>query len=1356
METEFEMASTSYGQLREFTLKDDWSVYKARMEQYFIANGVPVDTNTSQVRRAILLNCCDEEAYKLLFDLCVPQIPEEKTYIQLVNIFDEQFKKVASVYAERYKFYNACKSSHETVLQWAARVRNLATTCKFGNELQSALRDRFIMGVEKGPILDKLFEEDETLTLEKAIAIATRKEASNSNYDIGCVQDEIKKEPLYQLKQRENRRKDTAKEKYTHASMGGSSAVKGNSYRAQQIISRSKDAATESTEHCVTRKCSVCGRSGHNEQSCRFKTYICNICHRRGHLANVCTHKTLSQNFLEDQIDSLYHLTFKDVCKPITVNVKLANKECCIELDTGASVSVISEEFYKENFSMFQMLLSDRTLFNYVGSLIHPLGYVQLPVEYKDIKKKIDIYVISGGGPPLLGRNFFYEFGLSVNYVENVKSTNDLSQDKTNNMVIHSIVSKFYKVFSSTLGHFREGTIHLSLKENSEPKFFKARPIPYGIRDKVEQEINRLVNEGILVQVDYSEWGTPIVPVAKRNGSLRICGDYKVTINPHLKIDQYPLPRIQDLFSKLQGGKQFTKLDLSQAYQQVELDEESSRLTTISTHKGLFRYTRLPFGVACAPAKFQKIIEQTLQGIEGVICFLDDILITGCNKEQHIQRVEEVLERLQNCGLTISKGKSEFFKDSVVYLGHKIDSEGLHKLSDKVDAIVKVNTPKNQKELKSFLGLVNYYNRFVPNSAMILEPLYNLLRKGAHWKWDNRCIVAFEKIKQILSSNKVLVHYDPKLPIKLTVDASPVGIAAVLSHIVNGVEKPVAYASQLLNEAQKRYSQIEREGLAIIFGVKKFYHYIFGNKFTLVTDHKPLVNLFGPKRGIPQMTANRLQRWALILSNFVYDIEYVPSEKNNADAFSRLPIQGNLDESLEEFSYLNHITENLVLPVDWREISLETEKDQILSKITEFIKKGWPVKVDREYKQYALIKNNLTIEKGCILFGYRVIVPKTLQPKILLELHSTHQGIVKMKSIARSYVWWPNLNIDIENLVKNCDNCMQTRSNPPKAELIPWEFPKNVWERIHMDYLGPINNKYIFVLVDAHSKWMEAYITNKITSLGTIQILRDIFARFGIPKCIVSDNASYFVSHDMNEFMRMNGIIFKKIPPFSPATNGLAESGVKTIKHMLKTCLADVKQNDLEVTLKKVLINYRNTPHSTTQLSPAQLFLGRNLRTRLDLLRPIDIKENIDVTNVYSNVENSHKQQIKFYHGKRAKMFKINDSVVVRDYRFADKSWIRGKIHKVLGPRTYIVFIPKLDKCWKRHINQILDYNTSTSISNSNDTTKTEDVDDVSDLALDTSFETNISLTDTEMETANDNTTNRPKRIIRKPIRFQQ
>ena len=258
-------------------------------------------------------------------------------------------------------------------------------------------------------------------------------------------------------------------------------------------------------------------------------------------------------------------------------------------------------------------------------------------------------------------------------------------------------------------------------------KFHNARPVPFAIKDAVGAELDRLETEGILKKVNHSNWAAPIVAVPKKDGKFCICGDYKVTVNKSLDIDQYPLLKPADLFATLAGGQLFTKLDLIQAYQQLLLDENSQQYTTINTHQGLYQYTRLPFGISSAPAIFQKTMDVILQGIPHVCCYIDDILVTEVNKQEHLQNLEEVLHRLEQNKLRIKKSKCEFFKNSVQYLGHSVDAQGLHTLLSKVEAILKAPDPKNLQQLRSFLGLLNYYGKFIPNLPSIVYPLNHLL-----------------------------------------------------------------------------------------------------------------------------------------------------------------------------------------------------------------------------------------------------------------------------------------------------------------------------------------------------------------------------------------------------------------------------------------------------------------------------------------------------------------------------------------------------------------------------------------------------------------------------------------------------
>ena len=410
---------------------------------------------------------------------------------------------------------------------------------------------------------------------------------------------------------------------------------------------------------------------------------------------------------------------------------------------------------------------------------------------------------------------------------------------------------------------------------------------------------------GVISKIERNEWACPIVVVPKSDKTMRICGDYKVTVNRCIEEETYPLPNSEDLFATLAGGTLFSKLDLSHAYQQLELDENSKALLTVNTHKGLYQYNRLSYGVSSAPSIFQAVMDQILQDMPGVVCYLDDILISAKNKVEHLELLDKVLTRLEKYGVRVKLAKCEFMSSEVVYLGHRVDATGIHPTDDKISAIKEAPIPQNVTELRSFLGLVNYYHKFLPNMSTRLKPLYSLLQKGIPFVWSKECNQAFINCKQDLLRSNVLVHYDCNKEIRLACDASPYGLGAVISHVIDGHEKPIAYSSRTLTPAEKGYAQIEKEALSIIFGVTKFHKYLYGRRFTLVTDHKPLLAILGPKSAIPTLAAMRMQRWALRLLAYSYDIEYRRSEDHlNADCMSRLPLDNVSKENRMYFIFL--------------------------------------------------------------------------------------------------------------------------------------------------------------------------------------------------------------------------------------------------------------------------------------------------------------------------------------------------------------------------------------------------------------------------------------------------------------------
>ena len=463
----------------------------------------------------------------------------------------------------------------------------------------------------------------------------------------------------------------------------------------------------------------------------------------------------------------------------------------------------------------------------------------------------------------------------------------------------------------------------------------------------------------------------------KTDKSLRICGDYKVSINPWVRTEGYPLPTVRDLFSTLANGKYFTKLDLQHAYQQLEVEESSQELLTVNTHKGLYQYVRLPFGISSAPSIFQAVMDQILKGQKNTICYLDDILIMGQNREEHDEVLEQVLQRLQDHGIRLTLSKCKFSQESVEYLGHRIDATGLHPTKEKVQAVVNAPDPRYVTELKAYLGLLNYYGRFLPNLLTTLQPLNELLCRCKRWKWSQACQKAFHLSKKALVDSPALAHYDPAKPIRLACDASPYGIGAVISQLEEtGQERPVAFASRSLSKAERNYAQIEREALALIFGVRKFHQYLYGRLFTLQTDHKPLMTILGPKTGIPPLAAARMQRWALTLSAYHYNIEYRKSSDNaNADAMSRLPARVTEPETDNDIFVCSFLEE---IPIRAKDISDATRVDPVLSQVLKYTLEGWPRTLNQsqsELKPFFNQKEHLSVEQNCILLGYRVIIP---------------------------------------------------------------------------------------------------------------------------------------------------------------------------------------------------------------------------------------------------------------------------------------------------------------------------------------------------------------------------------------------
>ena len=395
----------------------------------------------------------------------------------------------------------------------------------------------------------------------------------------------------------------------------------------------------------------------------------------------------------------------------------------------------------------------------------------------------------------------------------------------------------------------------------------------------------------------------------------------------------------------------------------------------------------------------------------------------------------------------------------------------------------------------------------------------------------------------------------------------------------------------------------------------------------------------------------------------------------NADGFSRLPLADSQDDTPDDATELN-IGQIELLPIGFKKLQNATRVDPVLSKVLRYSQHGWPPVGPERLKPFYQRRDELSVEAGCLLWGLRVVVPAVCQTAVLKELHTGHPGIVRMKSLARVHVWWPGIDKDIEQMVRNCASCQALRNTPPTAVLHPWSWPDQPWKRIHIDFAGPFQGSMFLVVVDSHSKWLEVVPMTTTTTQKTLEVLSTLFATHGLPEQIVSDNGPQFTSVEFETCMKKNGIKHIRSAPGHPSSNGEAERFVQIFKRGLKA--SKHESGSLQVRLNTFLFVYRSTPHSTTGVSPAELFLKRKLRTRLDLLHP----------SVATQVAEKQAAQ-KEYHDQRSRhcQFEPGQTVLVKNLRGQPK-WLPGKIVEKSGPVSFRVEVQ--GQVWRRHADQLL------------------------------------------------------------------
>ncbi|XP_053685985.1 uncharacterized protein K02A2.6-like [Sabethes cyaneus] len=1249
---------------------DSWY---ARYEDLFDKDAEKLD-DAAKVR--LLMRKLNPPAHERFTSFILPKLSKELTFSETIAKLRTIFGSPVSVFHRRYLCLQTTKDDADDLVSYSCKVNKACVDFKLRDLSEEQFKCLIFVCGLKSPrdsdirmrLINKL-NETEDISLEKVVEDC--KTLLNLKQDNSLVEKQ--------------------------QSLSAVNAV--HKERPPKPYNKQGGGGTVNNNHPKT-PCWSCGGM-HFSADCPFREHKCRECKKKGHKEGYCAcfssdnnsgsskkkKKKYSGKNKDVKIVSVKNISQQRKFSEIEIN-KIAVR---LQIDSASDITIISDECWRQ-IGQPQGTTPSCNAKSATGGSIDLAREFWCDVNIGGKSKRCLCRVASPNlDLNILGSDWLELFGLWDVPISSFCNKVTNRQPRTDDF----LQAQFPKVFSSEMGLCTKTKVRLTLKGDPKPVYRAKRPVAYSVQGAVEDELQRLQTLGILQPVDHSDWAAPIVVVRKPNGRVRICADFSTGLNDVLESNQCPLPLPEDIFTKMAGCKVFSHIDLSDAYLQVEVDPRDQPLLTVNTHKGLFRYTRLTPGIKSAPGAFQQIMDAVVSGIGRTCGYLDDVLVGGRTKQEHDLNLKQVLQRLEEYGFTVRIEKCRFNMEAVEYLGQILDGDGIRPDPGKTSAIATMPPPQDVPSLRSYLGAVNYYAKYIPEMRKLRFPMDQLLKSGAKWIWSDSCQRSFNRFREILQSPLALTHYNPTMELIVSADASNYGIGARIAHkLPDGSVKPISYASRSLTPAESNYSQIEKEGLALIFAVTRFHRMIFGRHFVLETDHKPLLAIFGSKKGIPVYTANRLQRWALTLLLYDFSIKYVSTDSfGYADILSRLinthvrPNEDYIIASIELEETMEDIVKQSVkvLPVTFKMIQTETRSDAVLKQVKQFVQTAWPSDQstfnDPQLQQFYQRRDSLSVVSDCLTYGERLVIPTKFQDRVLRLLHKGHPGVERMRSVARNYVYWPGIDEQITQRVRSCVECSRAAKTNSKTNLESWPAPEKPWQRIHADYAGPVDGNYYLIVVDAFSKWPEVISTKRITTSATVAMFRKIFARNGFPETLVTDNGTQFTSEQFEVFCNNRGILHLKTPPYHPQSNGLAERFVDTFKRGLRKITAGGEA--LDEAIDTFLLCYRSTPCRSAPegKSPAELLLDRKLRTGMDLLKP--------PTSYHKQAESKQEDQFNRKHGTKARNYDAKDLVWNKVYRNNTWSWEPGQILKRIGRVIYNVWLPGKRDLVRSHANQL-------------------------------------------------------------------
>ena len=1237
-----------------------WKLWKKRFETYLAALGITDNTR----KRALLLYQAGEATQEIFETL--PGTGNADDYTTAMTKLDQHFQPKRNVDFEIFKFRTAVQAAEETLDQFTTRLRKLGSTCDFA-DLDKELKSVIIQNCfSKRLRRFALLEPD--LTLDKLLA-------KGRAFEISDIQASGIEESLESIHLSENVNFTRAR----HQSFSSHRGKNGHSTAGK------------------SRNCRNCGRPWpHTNAPCPARGKQCNSCGKPNHFAKFCRstkvpstssaptkrnsqHHTVRQvqsdcnSSASDDEEYLFTVSSKDRKTPKAC-VKIENITVEMVVDTGASIDIIDEPTFAvlQKSTNVTLLPPKTRIFAYGAATdLKVLGIFNATLESKFKFTHSIIHVVKGNYGCLLSYTTASALGLVTVSVQAI-------QHRTSNH--QRLLEKYGNIFDG-IGQLKDFSVKLHIDPTVTPVAQPARKIPFHMRKQVADKLKALESQGIIEKATGpTPWISPLVVIPKKDGDVRLCVDMRMPNRAILR-ERHPTPTVDDLIHTLNGAKVFSKLDLRSGYHQLLLNEDSRYITTFQTHKGLHRYRTLNFGTSSASEVFQHAISEELRDIPYALNISDDVIVFGKTQEDHDIALESVFKRFSSRGLTLNKEKCEFSKDKLTFFGFVFSANGISPDPLKVEAIKNAPAPTTQSGLRSFLGMATYCSKFIANFSDITQPLRELTRKDAKFHWTKDHERAFNAVKATLTSDAVMSYFDPLKETELTTDASPFGLSAILAQHTPGQtdRKIVAYISRSLSDVERRYSQTEKEALAIVWAMEKLYLYLSGGHFTLITDCKPIEMILNNPASKPPA---RIARWYLRIQEFDFTVQHIKGTENPSDFLSRhvthWPTVNNSKYETVANAYVNFLVNHAVpKAMTLSQIQEATTSDSTLQYLIMLMRSNkWDsisnitdVNVNvEELKLFSKLRNELTVNdaSNLLLRDTRIVLPSSLRNTAIQIAQKPMHNLVKTKRLLRTKVWFPHIDRMVQNMVERCLPCQANGLDSRPEPLSMNELPPSPWHTVHLDFCGPFpSGEYALVVIDAYSRFPEVEIVNSTSAKATTPKLERIFATHGIPHIIKSDNGPPFSGHEFYTFLKELGSKHKRSIPLSPQGNGLAESFMKPLQKAIRTAVTD--NRNWKRAIFPFLLNYRATPHSTTGKSPAELLYNRKLHTKL----PERVVESD--ANIHQEVKEKDcmkKEKMKIYADKKSKAaasgIEIGDSVLVRQKK-------DSKLSTKFNPKPYKV-----------------------------------------------------------------------------------